>query len=378
MLKFIAIVDTNAIHTSSPKELLNEKTRSLIESYRSRTDVSVIWCIPEVVCEERIYQMRSVSRKLRREIESRLERLKNDFGIEAPPLPQIDFDGKVSELVQAECERLGLQRLELNRDEVPWDEMIRSATRRRPPFDAEKEKGFRDALIMHTSLQAAARAPSGAYCVAVTEDQLLVRAFREQPRGRNIELVSKIEELDSYIASKIVPLPDPGLMDEATALFLEMNNGQFREGRGGAGLFQEHVGFFSQAPAGYWHEHYIGSELAPARFDKVLEEHDGIGRMVIRWRSDVTVIQSISRFKEPPPLLGLKLQAGSMGAFAMMEEQKEAEIRNYRESMPRLKFVRKAVISVPWTSSWDGKRLSDARREDSEILRDWIEPAQDE
>jgi hypothetical protein len=114
------------------------------------------------------------------------------------------LDSRVRETVEYEIKRHGIVVQPLNLAEVDWQRVIIDAAYRRPPFQlGEKEKGFRDALILETFLQIVASSPTSrsvARLAFVSDDQLLRDATQARlGTATNVHLLESIDALKSLI-----------------------------------------------------------------------------------------------------------------------------------------------------------------------------------
>ncbi len=95
---------------------------------------------------------------------------------------------------------LGLVELALDYGKVDWDRVLLDAAYRRPPFDSgDKEKGFRDALLVETFLQLVEDSPKSLQTcrvVLVSKDIMVKRAVELRSSGlANVSILEDIEGL---------------------------------------------------------------------------------------------------------------------------------------------------------------------------------------
>jgi hypothetical protein len=197
------VFDTNALYVSptnlgSASDLVRDELASVIADSKY-PDLDILWFLPEVVRHERQYQMQTEALKLRSAI-NKIERL---LGHNLALTDQALLDHVRTKIDEKEKE-LGLQEVRLNHDSIDWKSLIRAALYRKPPFQpGEKEKGFRDALIVESFLQLieeSPRTPTTCRVVLVTSDDLLTQAVKERISGySNCVILAGIEELKGLI-----------------------------------------------------------------------------------------------------------------------------------------------------------------------------------
>ena len=193
------VLDTNCLFTQAADELLNQETRDLVVSSGKLSDLAVKWYLPSVVKDERRRQMLRSAADLLPKVE-RLERL---LGIKLV-MGQKTLEERVDAAIIRNIEHYGLIDLDLNTDLVNWPSLVQSASRRKPPFDpGDKEKGFRDSLIIETAFQLASRLPkTGGICrvVIVSADELFREACDNRTSdGASVTALSKIDDLKTLI-----------------------------------------------------------------------------------------------------------------------------------------------------------------------------------
>jgi hypothetical protein len=92
---------------------------------------------------------------------------------------------RIKQVVERQMTQLGLEELRLDPSTVDWERFMIDAAHRRPPFEpGEKEKGFRDAIILECFLQRIenSRWPTPPRIVLVTGDKLLRTAAEARAR----------------------------------------------------------------------------------------------------------------------------------------------------------------------------------------------------
>src|SRR6266404_5426362 len=130
------VFDTNVIYTGTAHDLLNSKIADLIDEYRNAKDITIHWCLPDIVLKEREFQMLERGMELLPAIE-KLERLLGH---------NLAFTEEVlRERVQAcsskQIAEHGLDLVEVNASSIDWQAIIAMSTSRLPPFEkGDKEK----------------------------------------------------------------------------------------------------------------------------------------------------------------------------------------------------------------------------------------------
>lgn len=193
------VLDTNALFTSLGDELVNHEVIQLINENKNHADLKVTWMMPEIVFEERLFQMRKHTVGLITNVEKVEKLLGHNLAI-----TKIFLDTKVCDVAKNHANTLGIQIIPLNETEVDWKKVSLAAVRREPPFErGEKEKGFRDALIGHTFLQILNSSPrSATKCrvVLISGDQLLSDFVNSHIDGfSNVQVFDGLEALKGLI-----------------------------------------------------------------------------------------------------------------------------------------------------------------------------------
>ena len=199
ILQLKVFFDTNVIYNSSSSELLTKETSELIERYSTPTDIKISWHLPEIVMDERRFQMRKKGFELLLPIRKLEKLLGHNLMIDE----QIICD-RVNDAIDKNVIRHNIEIEKLAIEKVQWQEIINKASFRLPPFeDGDKEKGFRDALVLETVLQVIEKSPvSAKSCriVFITNDKLLSNAFVSKTVSRkNVNLLPSISDLESLI-----------------------------------------------------------------------------------------------------------------------------------------------------------------------------------
>jgi hypothetical protein len=197
------VFDTNALYVmpnslGCTSDLVRQEIADLIAEAK-HPDLDLVWYLPEIVRNERQYQMQVEVLKLRFAI-LKIERL---LGHNLALTDQVLLEHVATKINETE-RHLGLQEIKLDTNRVDWTVLINSASYRLPPFrSGETEKGFRDAIVAETFLQLVNDSPkTPKYCriVLVTGDELLSAAVRARISSLpNVSVVPNIQELRGLI-----------------------------------------------------------------------------------------------------------------------------------------------------------------------------------
>ncbi len=193
------VLDTNALYTGSASFFIRQEVGDLIHQHSTQPDLRVKWIVPDVVRHERQFQMLQAAAQMLPTIE-RLERL---LGHNLNITNEI-LESRVQLAIDQQVQVHGITIHPMSPGAVDWNRLILDAAYRRPPFQlGEKEKGFRDALILETFLQIVAGSPTSrsvAHIALVSNDQLLRDATAARlSAATNVHLLESIEALKDLI-----------------------------------------------------------------------------------------------------------------------------------------------------------------------------------
>lgn len=193
------LFDTNVLYTKAASDLVKPEIASLVKEHSSYVDHKVTWYMPDIVRHERQYQMIKAGLDLIPSINKVERLLGHNLGISESILEE-----RVKHAVDSQLSDLKLQLAKIETSKVDWDKIMLDAVYRRPPFDpGEREKGFRDALVMESFLQLINRSPvtpSVCRVVLVSEDKLLSDAARVATNSMpNVRILNTLEELRGLI-----------------------------------------------------------------------------------------------------------------------------------------------------------------------------------
>ena len=222
------VFDTNAIYNESESYLLQEKIGKLIDNHSALPDLEIIWCLPNVVLNERIYQMINKGKALLQPIQKLEKLLGHNLNI-----TDAIIERRVKDVVQEQVAKYNILELKLEPVKVDWNRLISDSVFRIAPFEgtAGKEKGFRDAIIIECLMQAIENSPiSKDLCriILVTDDGLLTNAVNQRTSHLNNvsvlpnvnELIGQINILSSQISEELINSITPMADD----LFLIIGN----------------------------------------------------------------------------------------------------------------------------------------------------------
>ncbi|MBR1229501.1 DUF4935 domain-containing protein [Bradyrhizobium sp. AUGA SZCCT0176] len=219
---FHIILESSVVFAGGSRYLLNHPLSAAIKALSEVRDVRVFWYLPEAVLLEREYQMVSAAEALLNDFRAVEKILAVNFKVSKD-----DIVHAVREVIKQGIARHSLTVLKLESSQVDWDSIIRSAIFRHAPFQVgDKEKGFRDAVIIETFCQQAAslyKDPNNKI-VFLANDDLAVAASKERVKefGDRVTVVRNLTELSSAINGIPAHLSSAEISDilvKATALF---------------------------------------------------------------------------------------------------------------------------------------------------------------
>lgn len=198
-LKLKVIFDTNVVYTGSASDLLRNEIVELIINHKSLSDIEIEWYIPETVIKERIFQMNKKGNELLPNIQKLEKLLGHNLNITKEII-----EGKVLDVVNKQLVCLGIETIKLDIAAIDWSLIINNSLNRQIPFeDNEKEKGFRDALILESLKQVISNSPkTKSICriAFITNDNILNRAASEiSGSSSNVNIFSNVSEFVSLI-----------------------------------------------------------------------------------------------------------------------------------------------------------------------------------
>lgn len=205
--KLCVAFDTNVHYTDLAHHLLRRDAKELIQSNSDHADLQVEWFLSTFVTGERNHQMRTKANELYSNIEQ-LEKLLGD------QLTTRDIvSDRIRGVIDEQCAELGISLIELDADDVDWDDLIRRSVYRLPPFDpGSKEKGFRDAFIAESFLQLVTdspKTPTSCQLTFVSSDELIREYIQERVGGqKNVRVLENLNELEGLIKTLLSKVPE--------------------------------------------------------------------------------------------------------------------------------------------------------------------------
>jgi len=134
---------------------------------------------------------------------------------------------RVRDAIDKQVTDLNIKIASLNTDTVDWKQVVTASVFRHPPFEkGNKEKGFRDVLIVECLMQVIAgspKSPSSCRIVMVTADGLLTQAVQTRIGGStNIRIVPNLDALQGLINTFVANVTEEfvaGIQEAAKACF---------------------------------------------------------------------------------------------------------------------------------------------------------------
>lgn len=215
------ILETSAIYQATSGDLMRHEVTELIRASSGHVDLTISWYLPEIVRNEREYQLRKLALKTFPSVQ-KLERILDQHTGMSEQL----ILKRVAERLDQQASELQLQILQITIEQADWAKIMMDAAFRRPPFSSgENEKGFRDALVAEATRQLIASSPSAAAecrIVVVTADELLAEAINVGAIGReNVIVLPSIAELKGFIDTLVSNVDENFIqqMKQAAAIF---------------------------------------------------------------------------------------------------------------------------------------------------------------
>jgi hypothetical protein len=196
------VFDTNALFNGSASDLMKADVANLIRG-STYPDLKLVWYLPSIVRHERQYQMQNKALELLPSI-GKMEKL---LGHGLNITEEIALE-HVEKAITRHQQELSLEDLTLHVSRVDWDRLMSDAVYRRPPFQpGDKEKGFRDTLLVESFLQLvedSPKSPQSCRLVLVSGDILVKEALEGRLKGTsNVSILQGLEELKGLINTLI-------------------------------------------------------------------------------------------------------------------------------------------------------------------------------
>ncbi|MBR8173753.1 DUF4935 domain-containing protein [Burkholderia cenocepacia] len=301
------VFDTNAILSNEFDTFVSEPARQLIARHSNHGDLDIRWVIPDIVRGEREYQMRNHFRTVAGALEKAERLLGTDWGITREVVGQ-----RIQARIAEEVAALRIQVVPCAIERVNWNDIMRRACFREPPFDPSKnEKGFRDAIICETFVQLAADLADGDTTMLVSGDHLVAEYINscriEKNRARVVE---NLEALNDEIQLRVTNIDEDtqALIERrAQRLFYDWDNPDDPKSLWSRQSLHDRIWAqfgerLRQAPDGTTHV-LVGQELSNAR----LVSKDGAR---VHFES-ILLVKSAFRVFVPAPALTEDLPAGA-------------------------------------------------------------------
>lgn len=195
----VVVLDTSVLHNTTQHRLLSRSAEEFIKKHRSHQDLSISWYLPEVVVLERHSQMWEKVESTLRETATLLQVLGFNF-----PLDAETVRNRIMQVIDEQMRDQGLEMLATDFSKVDWRLMMLRSVYRQPPFEAgDKEKGFRDALVVEAFLQRALDLRSnphiGHVCL-VSQDKRMREAVESRSASlEKVRILPEFEALSSLI-----------------------------------------------------------------------------------------------------------------------------------------------------------------------------------
>jgi hypothetical protein len=224
------IFETSCLFVDAADKLISTEISEFVLAANEGIDLTVHWYIPQLVREERKYQMRLRAERLLPQLAKVETLLGHNLGITKEILIN-----KVDDVIEREVQRHALVVRELDPRVVDWQALIQRAVNREAPFSAteKQEKGFRDAIILETVCQLVEelpKAPQTCRIVFVCADSLLGQAAQERTLGRaNVVITSELSELKTILnalASQLTEEMLTKILPTAAVVFADFRNKQ--------------------------------------------------------------------------------------------------------------------------------------------------------
>lgn len=197
---FQIILESSLVYSRGSRVFLSHSLSAAIKDLAKVRDVRVFWYLPEAVRMEREFQMITAADQQLNEFRGIERLLGTDFKVSKD-----DLASAIGNIIERTIADHSLSVIKLDPSRVDWLSLIRDAIFRNPPFQVgDKEKGFRDAIIIETCLQHAEKLPTkdpDCRIVFLANDDLMVVAAekRAEKIGKNFSVVRRLTELSSTI-----------------------------------------------------------------------------------------------------------------------------------------------------------------------------------
>ncbi|WP_155122850.1 PIN domain-containing protein [Burkholderia ubonensis] len=193
-------MDTNAVFNKEFDTLVCRAARDLIGRHSNHGDLGVRWVIPDIVRGEREFQMRNEFRNISTHVTKAEGLFGQQWGVTQDAVEQ-----RIAARIDEELAALRIDVVPCETGRVDWNDMMRRACFREPPFErGQTEKGFRDAIVCETFIQLASDLIGGDTAVLVSNDQLVRRHIESRGiAGNRARVVDDLDALHDEIQLRV-------------------------------------------------------------------------------------------------------------------------------------------------------------------------------
>ena len=217
-------LDANAVYSQSITEAIKSEVADLIGQHSLYPELKIKWTIPEMALKERKRQMLSKAELLLPSIGKMEALLGVNWGVTKENLSRY-----IDETAEKQIKSLGIEVRPLNTKLVDWEQLVHKSAYKLPPFESgDKEKGFKDAIILETFLQHVNEInekKEAFQVLMVTGDALLGVASKVAMANHDfVRILSDLEELKSELniySSNVDQDFAEGLVKKASAYFFK-------------------------------------------------------------------------------------------------------------------------------------------------------------
>ena len=221
------VFDTSVLFTQVASDLVKSEVGDIIAKNTHHNDITIQWYLPEVVLDERRYQMESKAFEFLPSIGKLEKLLGHNLNITEDILVH-----RVDEAIKRQLAELGISSLPIDTSVIDWHALIKRSVNRHPPFEpGEKEKGFRDSIIAESFRQLVKQSPTTpSICrlVMITDDNLLAEYILDITKdSNNVKVLSTINELESLINTLVSEVTEEfvtGLSEQVKKYFFDKGN----------------------------------------------------------------------------------------------------------------------------------------------------------
>ena len=224
--KLHILFDSSVAYSRVGHHLLGRDLSAFIFRSLESRDIITHWYLCSIVKQERRYQMVQEALTLLPALQKIGKLLGNEPGISEQML-----NDKIDELIANGIKRHQLNEVGIDHDAVDWGKIIDDSVLRKPPFQREEEKGFRDAILVETFFQVAESLIStdrDCTVFLLTDDKLMIDAALERAKElSNIRIVRTLDDLQSAInaiTSQLTPQQIEEILLKASAIFYRVSD----------------------------------------------------------------------------------------------------------------------------------------------------------